>query len=77
MDYETAEVRHLKNSLVGYYSTLNDAMPRIESIERDAISVIDKLHDPLEQLAICQRYSNRKIDFTGLRNIVGLSCRLY
>lgn len=54
MEGETPHLT-LKADLCGYFSALSDVLPRLESIEKEAVNVIDKLHDHLEQLDICQR----------------------
>ena len=48
-------VMNLKQCLADYFSALNEAFPKMMSLEKEAIFVIDKLQDHLEQAAICQR----------------------
>ena len=53
-DYED-----LKKSVANYFSALSEIFPKLESIEREATILADKLHDHLEQAAICQRWVKR------------------
>jgi hypothetical protein len=49
------EVAHLKTVLTNYFLALSEIFPKLELIEREATILADKLHDHLEQAAICQR----------------------
>ena len=48
-------VTNLKKSVATFYSKLKDLLPNIESVEKEAIFLVEKLQDHLEQAAICQR----------------------
>jgi hypothetical protein len=50
-----SEVAHLKTVLANYFLALSEIFPKLESIEKEATVLADKLHDHLEQAAICQR----------------------
>jgi hypothetical protein len=49
------EVAHLKTVLTNYFLALSEIFPKLELMEREATILANKLHDHLEQAAICQR----------------------
>jgi hypothetical protein len=52
---DCGEVAHLKTVLANYFLALSEIFPKLELIEKEATILADKLHDHLEQTAICQR----------------------
>jgi hypothetical protein len=47
----------LEKQLAHYYTSLDKVLPEVNLIEAETASVIEKLHDHLEQAVICQRYA--------------------
>lgn len=56
MEAGSEPVTCLEQSLANFYSLLDQVLVEVEAIEDEASSVIEKLHDHLEQASICQRY---------------------
>jgi hypothetical protein len=52
---DCGEVAHIKTVLTNYFLALSEIFPKLELIEREATILADKLHDHLEQAAVCQR----------------------
>jgi hypothetical protein len=52
---DCGEVAYLKTILTNYFFALSEIFPKLELIEKEATILADKLHDHLEQTAICQR----------------------
>ena len=62
------DVSNLKIVLANYFIALSQIFSILESIEKEAMILADKVHDLLEQAAICQGISFFQVSSLALKS---------